>query len=101
MIKKEEGQLDFSLPAVVLERKVRAYHPWPGAFTEWDNQVLKIHRVHTADFPGGQAGKRLIHEGQPAILTGEGILMLDELQLAGRNIQSGKAFLNGVRNWSE
>jgi len=99
MIKKEDGLLDFSTPAINLDRKIRAFNPWPGAFTYWNNQVLKIHRAHPVEVPSEPAGKHIIHQELPAITTGKGILVIDELQLAGRNIQTGKIFLNGVRNW--
>jgi len=99
MIKKEDGLLDFSAPAISLDRKIRAFNPWPGAFTYWNNQVLKIHRAHPVEVPSEPVGKYIIHKELPAITTGKGILVIDELQLAGRNIQTGKIFLNGVRNW--
>jgi len=99
MIKKEDGLLDFSAPAINLDRKIRAFNPWPGAFTYWNNQVLKIHRAHPVVVPSEPVGKYIIHQELPAITTGKGILVIDELQLAGRNIQTGKIFLNGVRNW--
>jgi methionyl-tRNA formyltransferase len=99
MIKKEDGQLDFSRPAIELVRQVRAYNPWPGAFTYWNNQMLKIHRAHIAEVAGTVAGKHTIHQGYPAITTIDGLLVLDELQLAGRTTQAGTAFLHGASNW--
>ncbi|NJD59522.1 MAG: methionyl-tRNA formyltransferase [Anaerolineae bacterium] len=99
MIKKEDGALNFSFPAIVLDRKVRAYNPWPGAFTYWNNQMLKIHRAHPIVGINGVAGKHTIYQDLPAIFTGEGLLVLEELQLSGRTSQSGKIFLLGVRNW--
>lgn len=99
MIKKEDGLLDFSEPALALDRKVRAFNLWPGTFTYWNNQILKIHRAHTVDYPVASAGTKIIHHELPAITTGSGILVLDRLQLAGRNIQTGKEFLRGARNW--
>ena len=99
MIKKEDGQLDFSRPAIELVRQVRAYNPWPGAFTYWNNQMLKIHRAHIAEVAGTDAGKHTIHQGYPAITTIDGLLVLDELQLAGRTTQAGTAFLHGASNW--
>ena len=86
MIKKEDG-------------KIRAFNPWPGAFTYWKEQLLKIHRAHVADHPSDIPGKHLIAEDSPAITTLRGTLVLDELQLAGRKIQTGQVFLQGVRNW--
>ncbi len=41
-LKKEDGHLDFSRPAVELERRVRAFRPWPGAFASWSGRPLKI-----------------------------------------------------------
>ena len=98
MLKKEEGQLDFTRPADELERRVRAFNPWPGAFMDFDGTLLKIHRAHVAE---GQAeiGQRSIDEEQPAVGTGNGLLILDEVQPAGKKSMSGKSFLAGARHW--
>jgi methionyl-tRNA formyltransferase len=101
MIKKEDGLLDFTQPAIVLERKVRAFNPWPGAYTFWKNQVLKIHRTHAIDADLGPEPHRIVYQEFPAITTGEGILVIDELQPAGKNILAGKTFLRGARGWEE
>jgi methionyl-tRNA formyltransferase len=99
MLKKEDGLLDFALPAIALDRRVRAFNPWPGTFMDWNGQILKIHHVHVVDQPTDKPGKHLIIQGLPAITTTKGILALDNLQLAGRNIQTGQEFLRGARNW--
>jgi methionyl-tRNA formyltransferase len=99
LIKKENGLLDFTLPAVELERRVRAFNPWPGAYTYWKNQVLKIHRSHAIEVDFVSASHMLIYQGLPAIATSKGILVIDELQPAGKNILDGKTFLRGARNW--
>jgi methionyl-tRNA formyltransferase len=99
MIKKEDGMLDFSRPAIELACQVRAYNPWPGAFIYSNNQILKIHRTHAVDVPAESAEKKIIYQEFPAITTCKGVLVLDELQLAGRNIQTGKVFLHGARGW--
>jgi methionyl-tRNA formyltransferase len=99
MLKKEEGRLDFTRPAEELERRVRAFNPWPGAFMDFAGALLKIHRAHVE--PGAaNAGQRLIHQDQPALGTGDGLLILDEVQLAGKKPMSGKAFLAGARRWA-
>src|SRR5690349_7014116 len=46
MLKKEAGQLDFTHPAEELERRIRAFNPWPGAFMAFDGTLLKIHCGH-------------------------------------------------------
>jgi methionyl-tRNA formyltransferase len=98
MLKKEEGRLDFTRPAQELERRVRALKPWPGAFFDWDGGLLKIHRAHVE---AGEAsvGQRLIHRGQAAVGTVSGLLVLDEVQPAGKKAMSGRAFLMGMRGW--
>ncbi len=101
MIKKEQGMLDFSQPARYLERKIRAFDPWPGTYDYWNNQVLKIHRAHVVEAQLAQSGHKVIFEGWPAYSTGEGILIIDELQPAGKNKTNGKSFLQGARNWGK
>lgn len=98
MLKKEDGRLDFSLPAEELVRRVRAFHPWPGAFFEWQGGLLKIHQAH-AETGQAPAGKPLVHRRQAAVGTGTGILVLDLIQPAGKKPMDGEAFLTGARQW--
>ena len=98
MLKKEEGALDFSLPADALARRVRAFNPWPGAFFEWTGGLVKVHRAH-ADQGEAPAGGLLVHNSEPAVGTGAGILVLDEVQPAGKKPMTGRAFLAGARGW--
>lgn len=99
MLKKEEGRLDFTRPAEELERRIRAFNPWPGAFLDFDGTLLKVHRAHVE---AGEAagGQRLIYRDQPAVGAGNGLLVLDEVQPAGKKMMSGKAFLAGARHWA-
>jgi methionyl-tRNA formyltransferase len=101
MIKKEAGLLDFSQSATYLERKVRAFNPWPGAYTFWNNGMLKIHRTHITEGVLAPPGKRIICENLPAYTTGQGILVIDYLQPAGKNPMDGVTFLRGARGWEE
>lgn len=98
MIKKEEGRLDFTHGANELERRVRAMNPWPGAYMDFEGAILKIHRAHV-EAGNAQAGQMLIVQSQPAVGAGGGILILDEVQPAGKKPMSGKSFLSGARNW--
>lgn len=106
MLKKEQGKLDFTRDAHELERMVRAFNPWPGAFMEFDGAILKVHRTHVeAGVRAASAGQRLIVQNQPAVCAGivpggeGGLLILDEVQPAGKKPMTGKAFLSGARNW--
>jgi methionyl-tRNA formyltransferase len=98
-LKKEEGRLDFTRPAEELERRVRAFNPWPGAFMEFDSMILKIHRAHV-DEGEARAGQRLVYRDQPAVGAEGGLLLLDEVQPAGKKPMSGKSFLAGARHWA-
>ncbi len=101
MLKKEDGRLDFTKSAVELARRVRAMNPWPGAWFEWDGNLLKVGRAAVGKGKGGKGGDRLIVEGSPAVVCGEGILILEEIQPPGKKIMPGKAFLSGTRDWDK
>lgn len=103
MLDKEAGRLDFHQPAEVLARKVMAFNPWPGAFTTWQGANLKIHRAHTqsSQTTPREPGTTTVIEGQPAFTTTDKLLVLDELQPAGKKPMTGKAFLNGVKDWGD
>lgn len=99
ILKKEDGILDFSQSAIMLERRVRAFHPWPGTWFEWNGAPLKVLRARVGGANNPGMGRRLTFEGLPAIGTGEGVLIFEEVQPAGKKPMPGKAFLAGVHNW--
>ncbi|MFZ5911616.1 MAG: methionyl-tRNA formyltransferase [Chloroflexota bacterium] len=103
MLKKEDARLDFNRPGQELARQVRAYHPWPGAFIDWQGAPLKIHRAHTEivfTYVFQPPGARTVINGLPAVFGGDNTpLVLDEVQPAGKKPMSGKAFLAGARQW--
>jgi len=99
-LSKSDGELDLAQDAQQLARKVRAFNPWPGAFTLWKGQPLKVHRAHAA--AGSQpAGTRLVYEGLPALGAAGGLLVLDEVQPAGKKAMGGQQFLLGARDWEK
>lgn len=99
MLSRQQGEMDFTRDATYLARMVRAYHPWPGCYTLWQGEILKIHRAHTDKHDPVDPGRHLVFDGNPAFGTGEGILVIDELQPAGRRRMSGGEFLRGNHNW--
>jgi methionyl-tRNA formyltransferase len=99
MLKKEDGLLDFTHSAAELERRVRAMNPWPGAWFEWNGNVLKVARASVSEIKGLEIGSRFIVEGRPAVMCADGALVLDEVQPSGRKLMPGKAFLSGARGW--
>jgi methionyl-tRNA formyltransferase len=100
MLKKEDGRLDFNQPAVELERRVRAFNPWPGAFMDWQGGMLKVHRASLGSPAKDRLpGSRLVQAGLPAVVTAEGTLLLEELQPPGKRPLPGADFLRGARHW--
>ncbi len=99
MLKKEDGRLDFNQSAIELERRIRAMNPWPGAWFEWNGNLLKVSRGVVSEGRGKEVGSRLIVDGRPAVRCADGILILDEVQPPGKKVMPGKAFLSGARDW--
>lgn len=95
IIKKSAGHIDWSLPAAVIERMTRAYYPWPSAFTTWENTSLKI--LNASPIEGrAQAGVVVDLSPEVAVGCGDGLLVLKEIQPAGKRPMSIKSFLNGA-----
>lgn len=101
MLTKGDGSLDFSQTAVDLARKVRAFTPWPGTFSNWKGQRLIIHKARALSVTSPGGGVFLTWEGLPAVGTADGILVLLELQLAGKKRLPGADFLRGLPGWPE
>ncbi len=100
MLKKEDGLLDFTRPALELERRVRAMNPWPGAWFEWTGNPLKVLRASVVSGEQGLvSGNRFTVEGRPAVMCSDVALILEEIQPAGKKIMAGKSFLAGAREW--
>jgi methionyl-tRNA formyltransferase len=94
MIKKEDGRLDFTRPAIELERRLRAFTPWPGAWTTFQGQTLKVTAVrvgHGAGAPGTvlSAGKDGIE-----VACAQGSLVLTQLQPEGKRPMDAAGFLS-------
>lgn len=99
MLTKQMGQIDWTRPAVEIERLIRGLNPWPSAYTHLGGKTLKIWRAHVADSvlagevrPGVTA---VLDKQQFGVQTGEGVLMIDELQLEGKKRMQTDAFLRG------
>jgi methionyl-tRNA formyltransferase len=99
MLKKQDGMLDFGQSAEGLARKVRAYYPWPGTFTFWNDQRLIIHQARSAPVTSPGRNVFIKHEGLPAVGTVDGILIFEILQLAGKKKLTGSDFLHGISEW--
>ena len=99
VIRKEEGRLHWARPADHLARQVRAYQPWPGAYTTWNGLWLKVLWAHAEEGESPGPG-RVVSRGEGAAVgTGAGLLVLDKVQLAGRRPMPIADFLRGARGF--
>jgi methionyl-tRNA formyltransferase len=95
---KEQGRLDWSEPAIELERRVRAMNPWPGTVTRLPGGAdLYVWRARAARGGSGAPGTVLEASKRLVIATGDGSLELTEVQLAGKRILPAADFLRGAR----
>lgn len=106
---KADGVIDWSLPAVEIWRRVRAFEPWPLATTTYRGEALVIHRAWPLDMTSGAVpGTVLAGDGAPldeqllsgravraVVAAGAGALALLNVQRAGRRAQDIEAYLNG------
>ena len=108
MIKKQDGLIDFSRPAKVIECQVRGLNPWPSAYTSLAGKTLKIWEADVCE-DAGMIDVNLASDGAPiavgtvvfikkdsfGVQTGDGILVCREVQLEGKKRMSAGDFLRG------
>jgi methionyl-tRNA formyltransferase len=107
ILRKEDGRVDWGLPAEDIWRRVRAFTPWPGAFTYLDGQPLRLLDtwplvVEDEGQPAGTVvpcprGAAAPEQAGFAVVTGRGLLAIMRLQLAGRRALPATDFLRGQR----
>ncbi len=92
---KEDGRLDWNLPAQILNNHIRGFISWPGCFCEVGSSRLKVVRARV-EVGRGTPGELLDGSGDgPLVATGEGALRLLEVQPAGKRAMDGAAYLRG------
>jgi methionyl-tRNA formyltransferase len=102
MLRKEDGEIVWNHPAEVLARAVRAFTPWPSAYTNWSGKRLKIISAHavpsepTLEAKPGTVNQRKENDRQIlSVVTGKGLLIVDKLQLEGKKVMNADEFLRG------
>ncbi|WP_215770399.1 methionyl-tRNA formyltransferase [Haemophilus sp. SZY H36] len=104
-LSKEEAQLDWSLPAMQLERNIRAFNPWPIAYFSTEDkdgnaQTLKVYQAEVFPHQDKPAGTILSADKNGIqIATVDGVLNLLQLQPAGKKPMSAQDLLNGRAEW--
>jgi methionyl-tRNA formyltransferase len=93
-LNREAGRINWNETAEVIERKIRAYNPWPGAFTDFKDRKLKIFSASVVDLRG-TPGTILRKDNELVIATADRALSLTEVQLEGKKRMSAAEFLRG------
>jgi methionyl-tRNA formyltransferase len=97
MINKEAGHVDWQESAQAIDRQIRAMTPWPGAFSQWQGQTLKILSARPIASPSSTSppGTVTVKADEIVVQTGDGVLALDQIQLAGKKALNAEAFVRG------
>ena len=98
-LKREDGKIDWTEPAEVIERKIRAFNPWPGAFMTISTNGTHNLKIFSADGRRSSRDTRrnLESENDLVVAAGNGALSLREVQLEGKRRMSAGEFLRGHR----
>ncbi len=99
MINRDDARIDWSRPAKEIDAKVRALNPEPGTWTILDGKTVKIMKAsilndHKIELPG----KIYPHQGLPAVKSIDNSLLLEQVQVEGKNPMPGKDFMNGLKS---
>jgi methionyl-tRNA formyltransferase len=104
LIRKEDGEIDWLLPALDIWRRVRAYQPWPGCYTRWGGRQLKVlEAVPLGESATNEAGHVVALDRKDVafgVFTGDGILGVLKVQLEGKRAMPAAEFLRGQRDWA-
>ena len=90
-----DGEINWDLPAVEIDRRIRAYEPWPGSFTTWNDRRLKILDAEPVEGGVGDPGTVTKGMGELMVQTGWGQLRLKKVQMEGSRGMDVEAFLSG------
>lgn len=94
---KEDGQIDWTKPAEIIEREIRAYLGWPGSRTSLAGMDILITKAHVVEAQAGKPGQRIVQGKQLIITCGKDALAIDMIKPAGKKEMSIEAFLAGHR----
>jgi methionyl-tRNA formyltransferase len=94
---KEDGIIDWSKPAAVIEREIRAFIDWPKSVTQLAGKDIVITKAHVMD-DSGVIGAVEIRGKELIVYCGENALVIDRLKPAGKNEMTSEAFLAGHKH---
>lgn len=98
-LRKEDGSIDWSMPAQKIHARMRAFTPWPGAYTQWKGKSFQVHQavVSLAKDLNMDAGEFLVEKDRLFVKTGEGLLELLTVQVEGKKAVPIADFIRGLQ----
>ena len=102
-LEKSEGQIDWSEPALVIDRKIRGLTPWPGAFTQWQGDNVRVHKAQLSSTQSDAEPGSIVEMNKDGfhVATGDGVLLIETLQMPGKKAMAVKDILNARREQFE
>ena len=99
MLDKQLGNIDWSKSAIEIERLIRGLSPWPSAYTNWNDKVMKIWDALCAacEVQGNPGSIVQVKKDAFLVQTGDGVLEVRELQIPGKKRMDAGAFLRGYQ----
>jgi methionyl-tRNA formyltransferase len=97
-MRREDGRIDWTRPATEIDRRLRAYTPWPGAYTFLGKERVKIHGLEPGPETNREPGTLWLEEDRALVAAGEGqSVILTGAQRSGRRLVGGAEFARGIR----
>jgi methionyl-tRNA formyltransferase len=101
ILNKEDGRIDWNKKADYIERMTRAFYPWPTAWTTWQGKNLKILKANLKPYNDSKNPGEVLktNDGSLGVKCGQGILIIEELQLEGKKTLKINDFLRGQKDF--
>ena len=97
-LEREHGRIDWSWDAERLDRRIRAYEPWPGTWTTFDGKRVKIFPATAGQGTAGEPGTLSVVDGEVRVACGSGMLVLGEVQPDGSRRMPARDWVKGLRS---
>ncbi|HNX91108.1 MAG TPA: methionyl-tRNA formyltransferase [Candidatus Omnitrophota bacterium] len=94
-LKKQDGEIDWKAPAIMIFRKIIALQPWPGAYTKINGKALRVIEARVTASQENVPPGTVISEEEFIVKAGENAIILDTVQLEGKKTMSKWEFLRG------
>ncbi|MDA1337341.1 MAG: methionyl-tRNA formyltransferase [bacterium] len=99
-ITKEQGKIDWNREAEYIVRQMHAFDPWPGTYASWQGKNIKILEGKASEaFGNSVPGSIISHESGFAVVCGKGMLVVEKLQMEGKNPTLARDFLLGHKDF--